>query len=288
MAANDTATVDNVEQSAAALRHRVQEADDAACCRDNVARHERSLAAAQCRLQEADVVDIDATNTADAAAIDATSVAALHGQALAILDVRALVPTTLDLAPPSVSKWRHLLLLALDKYALADHVLCDAAIRIGLAWTSTYSRGSLHLARAFRDRHHLHWALSPPSLAPLLRVCNVTVVASSTIPPLPLSFSRMVLLCACRAPTPHSKTTNLSVYCAPSTTSYTPFLFNHISPSPLGGSPSHCHSFVKSSSHKNSPFLNSPPGPLWAPTILFSSSCVWLHVLSQHVCHHRT
>lgn len=204
MAANDTATVDNVEQSVAALRHCVQEADDVACRRDDVARHERSLAAAQCRLQEADVVDIDATNTTDAAAIDATSVAALHGQALAILDVRALVPTTLDLAPPSVSKWRHLL-LTLGKYALADHVLCDAAIRIGLAWTSTYSRGSLHLARAFRDRHHLHWALSPPSLAPLLRVCNVTTVTSSIMPAVALSFSRMLLLYACCAPTPRSK-----------------------------------------------------------------------------------
>lgn len=40
--------------------------------------------------------------------------------------MRALVPTTLDLATPSFSKWRRLLLLALGNYALADHVLCDA------------------------------------------------------------------------------------------------------------------------------------------------------------------
>jgi hypothetical protein len=79
-------------------------------------------------------------------------------------------------------------------------------------------------------------ALSPPSLAPLLRVRNVTTVASSTIPALALSFSRMLLLYACRAPTPRSKMAKLSVYCAPST-SYAPFFFNHISPLLIGWKP---------------------------------------------------
>jgi hypothetical protein len=53
--------------------------------------------------------------------------AALHAQALGILNVRALVPVVLDLAAPSFSKWGCLMLLALGKYALADHALCDAA-----------------------------------------------------------------------------------------------------------------------------------------------------------------
>ncbi|WVZ72845.1 hypothetical protein U9M48_021244 [Paspalum notatum var. saurae] len=58
---------------------------------------------------------------------DVDPVAALHAQALGILNLRSLVPVVLDLATPNFSKWRRLLLLVLGKYALADHVLCDAA-----------------------------------------------------------------------------------------------------------------------------------------------------------------
>lgn len=105
--------------AAAAMRRRLQE---------DVTRHERALADAQRLLQEADDADAaaagggDAPAGDDAADPDVTSVSALHAQALGILNVRALVPTVLDLATPSFSKWRRLLLLALGKYALADHV----------------------------------------------------------------------------------------------------------------------------------------------------------------------
>jgi hypothetical protein len=54
------------------------------------------------------------------------AVPTLHAQALGILNIRALVPVTLDLDVPSFSKWRRHMLLALGKYALADHVLSDA------------------------------------------------------------------------------------------------------------------------------------------------------------------
>jgi hypothetical protein len=113
--------------TAAAARRQLQ---------DDVARHERALAEAQRRLQKAAAAEGTADDTNDDAGADdagpddaAASVSALHAQALAILNVRALVPITLDLATPSFSKWRRLLLLALGKFALADHVMCDAAFR---------------------------------------------------------------------------------------------------------------------------------------------------------------
>jgi hypothetical protein len=98
---------------------------------DDVTRHEQALAAARQCLQSADTtthgeiedtVDVDtpAGRTRD------DPMAALHTQALGILHIRSLVPVVLDLATPSFSKWHRLILLVLSKYALADHVLCDA------------------------------------------------------------------------------------------------------------------------------------------------------------------
>ncbi|XP_062230074.1 uncharacterized protein LOC133927645 [Phragmites australis] len=55
---------------------------------------------------------------------DAT--ASLHAQAVAVLNVKTLVPVTLDLAAANYTKWRGLFLVILGKYALADHVLSDA------------------------------------------------------------------------------------------------------------------------------------------------------------------
>jgi hypothetical protein len=78
---------------------------------EDVARHERALADAQRLLQEDDDADAAAAGGGnapagdDAADPDVTSVSALHAQALGILNVRALIPTVLDLATPSFSKW---------------------------------------------------------------------------------------------------------------------------------------------------------------------------------------
>ncbi|WVZ70247.1 hypothetical protein U9M48_018927 [Paspalum notatum var. saurae] len=139
---------------AAALQSR---ADAAASSRrdrrrllDDIARHEQALAAARLRLQTADAADGEVDDASDASGDDippagevpgagtpprgagtpggdVDPVAALHAQALGILNLRSLVPVVLDLATPNFSKWRRLLLLVLGKYALADHVLCDAA-----------------------------------------------------------------------------------------------------------------------------------------------------------------
>jgi hypothetical protein len=98
---------------------------------DDVTRHEQALAAARQRLQSADTTthgEIEDTVDVDAPAggIRDDPVTALHTQALGILNIRSLVSVVLDLATPSFSKWRRLILLVLGKYALADHVLCDA------------------------------------------------------------------------------------------------------------------------------------------------------------------
>ncbi|EEE66911.1 hypothetical protein OsJ_23758 [Oryza sativa Japonica Group] len=58
-------------------------------------------------------------------ALDAEAVATLHSQAVAVLNVKALVPVTLDLNSDNYSRWRGLFLVALGKYALQDHVFSD-------------------------------------------------------------------------------------------------------------------------------------------------------------------
>lgn len=62
----------------------------------------------------------------NAPVLDDAARASLHAQAVAVLNVKALVPVTLDLAAGNYARWRGLFLVVLGKYALTDHVLCDA------------------------------------------------------------------------------------------------------------------------------------------------------------------
>lgn len=57
--------------------------------------------------------------------LDPDTSAALHAQAISVLNVKALVPVTLDVAAANYTKWRGLFLVALSKYALTEHVLSD-------------------------------------------------------------------------------------------------------------------------------------------------------------------
>jgi hypothetical protein len=57
--------------------------------------------------------------------LDPDTSAALHAQAISVLNVKALVPVTLDVAAANYTKWRGLFLVALGKYALTEHVLSD-------------------------------------------------------------------------------------------------------------------------------------------------------------------
>lgn len=56
---------------------------------------------------------------------DALLVANLHAQAVAVSNIRALVPVVLEVGSISYPKWRGLHLITLGKYALTDHVLSD-------------------------------------------------------------------------------------------------------------------------------------------------------------------
>ncbi|WVZ52038.1 hypothetical protein U9M48_003133 [Paspalum notatum var. saurae] len=104
---------------------------------DEVARHEQALADARRRLvatpppedEDEDAGSVTSNNSAAGNAISS-----LHTQAMGILNIRALIPMVLDLNAPFFSKWRRLLLLALGKYALADHVLSDASFSADPHW----------------------------------------------------------------------------------------------------------------------------------------------------------
>ncbi|XP_062221362.1 uncharacterized protein LOC133920806 [Phragmites australis] len=69
------------------------------------------------QINSPDVVPIDLGD-------DAT--VALHAQAVAVLNIKTLIPVTLDLDTSNYTKWRGLFLVILGKYALAEHVLLDA------------------------------------------------------------------------------------------------------------------------------------------------------------------
>ncbi|EAY83010.1 hypothetical protein OsI_38230 [Oryza sativa Indica Group] len=64
-------------------------------------------------------------SAAPAPVLDPDTSAALHAQAISVLNVKALVPVTLDVAAANYTKWRGLFLVALGKYALTEHVLSD-------------------------------------------------------------------------------------------------------------------------------------------------------------------
>jgi hypothetical protein len=50
---------------------------------------------------------------------------ALHTQAVSVLNVKALVPVTLDLTAGNYTRWRGLFFVTLGKYALTDYVVLD-------------------------------------------------------------------------------------------------------------------------------------------------------------------
>nr|CAE02545.1 OSJNBb0069N01.7 [Oryza sativa Japonica Group] len=59
----------------------------------------------------------------------------LHTQAVAVLNVKALVPLTLNLAAANHSRWHGLFLVILGKYALTDHVTSDVPLLDQADWT---------------------------------------------------------------------------------------------------------------------------------------------------------
>lgn len=65
---------------------------------------------------------------------EASAIAALHAQAASVINVKALMPVTLDRVSNNYSKWRDMFLVVLGKYELTDHVICDDAKPDQPAW----------------------------------------------------------------------------------------------------------------------------------------------------------
>jgi len=70
----------------------------------------------------------------DAAAFEAAVIANLHAQAAGVENIRTLVSVVLDPLSNHYDRWRDLVLLTLDRYALSSHVLSDAAHPGVSAW----------------------------------------------------------------------------------------------------------------------------------------------------------
>ena len=70
------------------------------------------------------------------AALDAfnTKHAAVHAQALAVVNIKVLVPITLDRIANNYDRWRKVFLVTLGKYVLTDHVLSDDAHPTRSTW----------------------------------------------------------------------------------------------------------------------------------------------------------
>jgi len=56
---------------------------------------------------------------------EAAAIANLHAQAVAVQNIRALVPVVLDLNASNYTRWHDQLLLTVGKYSLQAHVLQD-------------------------------------------------------------------------------------------------------------------------------------------------------------------
>ena len=70
------------------------------------------------------------------AALDAyeAQYVAVHAAAIAVLNIKVLVPLVLDRAADNYNRWRSMFLVVLGKYALTDHVLSDVINADRSAW----------------------------------------------------------------------------------------------------------------------------------------------------------
>ena len=81
-------------------------------------------AARQAHEEHARKAEADRIATLDAYEAKYTAV---HAVAIAVLNIKVLVPVVLDRAANNYSRWHTLFLVVLGKYALTYHVLSDVA-----------------------------------------------------------------------------------------------------------------------------------------------------------------
>ncbi|XP_066373154.1 uncharacterized protein [Miscanthus floridulus] len=87
-----------------------------------------------------------------AAALDAYEAqhAAVHAAAIAVVNIKVLIPLVLDRAANNYNRWRSLFLVVLGKYALMDHVLANVVHADRPAWVQmdctvlTWIYGTIH------------------------------------------------------------------------------------------------------------------------------------------------
>lgn len=92
------------------------------------AREQRERDAEEVRLRQAEADRVAALDTYEA------KYAAVHAAAIAILNIKVLVPSVLDRAADNYNRWRTMFLTVLGKYALTDHVLSDVINADRPAW----------------------------------------------------------------------------------------------------------------------------------------------------------
>jgi len=66
---------------------------------------------------------------------EAATILNLHAQAVAVQNIRSLIPVVLDLATSNYGRWSDQFLLVVGKFALEHHVLHDPPACIFLDWT---------------------------------------------------------------------------------------------------------------------------------------------------------
>jgi hypothetical protein len=94
------------------------------------------------------------------------AVATLHAQAVAVLNIKSMIPVLLDNLSPNYSRWKVLFLNTLGKYELIDHVLVDpfllmSLIHTGGAWIALSGLGSTARSLLTLSRSPRCWSPRP-------------------------------------------------------------------------------------------------------------------------------
>ena len=106
---------------------------------------QRDREAAEARRRQAEAARTAALDKYEADHAD------VHAAAIAVLNIKVLVPVVLDHVANNYNRWRTLFLIVLGKYALTDHVLTDVVNDDRPAWVQmnctvlTWIYGTIHL-----------------------------------------------------------------------------------------------------------------------------------------------
>ena len=95
---------------------------------ERTAREQRERDAEAARRRQAEAARTAALDAYEAKHAD------VHAAAIAVLNIKVLVPVVLDRMANNYNHWRALFLIVLGKYALTDHVLTDVVNADRPAW----------------------------------------------------------------------------------------------------------------------------------------------------------